>query len=813
MNRKYSILVLLLVLVLVFLPAACGRKEQTGPPPSADVPAEPSPSKEPEEEKKLVVGYSGFSEKFSPFFASSPGDADVAHMTQVYLLELDREGRILLNGIEGETVPYNGVDRFYRGIANCKVTENADGTVVYDLTLRDDILFSDGTLMTADDVIFNMYVYADPAYDGSAAFNTLPISGLEEYRAGMSSLWSLILADIAAGKDTSASKYYNAENAADFKKAFQTAGIAFTREIVDFCVANYLAEYAETATGFTADEVRANPGLQVAMGEYLWGYADGLGDDGLFRNIAGKTYDLKAGQYPTIEEYWELILDTYGYDLSDKGINYESVSTSISDFIGDTLLASYPELTVFVRTGDSAPNITGIEKTGDYSVRVTMDSYDAQALYHFNFDVAPLHYYGDKALYNYEKNMFGFKKGDLNGVKSVTAAPLGAGPYKFVSYKNGVVTFEANELYYKGAPKTKFILFRETSDAGKLTGVAAGTLDISDPSVSDAVVASIKDYNGGRMACNVITTVFVDNLSYGYIGIRADAVKVGKDSGSDASKNLRKAFAAMFAVYRDSVIGSYYGERAVIIQYPISCTSWAAPRPADEGYAVAYSKDAAGNPIFTDDMTNDEKFAAALEAAVGFLKAAGYTWDDAAGKFTDAPAGAELKYEFMIPACGTGDHPAFGIVTAVSAAFKDIGIDLLVNDLSDSSALWAALDAGTCAMWAAAWEADPDPDMYRIYHSDNAIGRGGTDLNYYGINDKALNELIVAARASVDQDYRKAAYRQCLDIILDWAVEIPTYQRQNVIIFSSERINMDTVTPDITVWWKWINDLEKLEMK
>ena len=76
------------------------------------------------------------------------------------------------------------------------------------------------------------------------------------------------------------------------------------------------------------------------------------------------------------------------------------------------------------------------------------------------------------------------------------------------------------------------------------------------------------------MACNVITTVFVDNLSYGYIGIRADAVKVGKDSGSDASKNLRKAFAAMFAVYHDSVIGSYYGERAVIIQYPISCTSW-----------------------------------------------------------------------------------------------------------------------------------------------------------------------------------------------------------------------------------------------
>lgn len=813
MNRKYSILVLLLVLVLVFPPAACGRKEQTGPPPPTDASAEPSPGEAPEEEKTLVVGYSGFSEKFSPFFASSTSDADVAHMTQVYLLELDRGGRVLLNGIEGETVPYNGADYFYRGVASCEVTKNSDGTVTYDLTLRDDILFSDGTPMTADDVVFNMYVYADPAYDGFAAFNTLPISGLEAYRAGMSSLWSLILADIAAGKDASAGIYYTAENAADFKKAFHTAGIAFTREIVDYCVANYLADYAETATGFTAGEVRANPGLQVAMGEFLWGYADGLGEDGLFRDDAGRTYDLKAGRYPTIEEFWELILETYGYDLSDKGINYESAATSISAFIHDTLLASYPELTVFVRTGDSAPNISGIEKTGDYSVRVTMDSYDAQALYHFIFDVAPLHYYGDKALYNYEKNMFGFKKGDLSGVRSVTAAPVGAGPYKFVSYENGVVAFEANELYYKGAPKTKHILFREVSDAEKLTGVAAGTIDISDPPASDAVAASIKDYNGGGMTGNVITTISVDNPSYGYIGIQADVVRVGKDSGSAASRNLRKAFATMFAVYRDSVISSYYGERAAVIQYPVSNTSWAAPKPADEGYAAAYSKDADGNPIYTGGMTNDENYAAALGAAVGFLKAAGYTWDDAAGKFTDAPAGAKLTYEFMIPARGTGDHPAFGIVTAVSAAFKDIGIDLLVNDLSDSSALWAALDAGTCAMWAAAWEAAPDPDMYRIYHSDNAIGRGGADSNYYGISDKVLDELIIAARTSADQSYREEAYRQCLDIILDWAVEIPTYQRQNFIIFSSGRVDMDTVTPDITVWWKWFNDLEKLEMK
>ena len=53
----------------------------------------------------------------------------------------------------------------------------------------------------------------------------------------------------------------------------------------------------------------------------------------------------------------------------------------------------------------------------------------------------------------------------------------------------------------------------------------------------------------------------------------------------------------VMAVYRDTVINSYYGDRASVIQYPISNTSWAAPRPTDEGYQNCYSKDADGNDV------------------------------------------------------------------------------------------------------------------------------------------------------------------------------------------------------------------------
>jgi peptide/nickel transport system substrate-binding protein len=82
----------------------------------------------------------------------------------------------------------------------------------------------------------------------------------------------------------------------------------------------------------------------------------------------------------------------------------------------------------------------------------------------------------------------------------------------------------------------------------------------------------------------------------------------------------------------------------------------------------------------------------------------------------------------------------------------------------------------------------------------------------YDIADPELDQLIMDARASLDQAYRKTVYKACLDIIVDWAVEVPVYQRQNAIIFSTERVNMDTVTPDITTYYGWMQEIQNLEL-
>lgn len=709
----------------------------------------------------LVIANDGMSEKFSPFFAESVPDQNIVDVTQISLVYNDRSGEFIYNGIEGETTSYNGTDYTYYGPTDLTITENEDGTVYYDFKLRDDLTFSDGEPVTADDIIFSFYVFCDPTYDGGASVYSLPIEGMEEYRSGMSTLASLLA---AAGEDNTDFTYWTEDQQNAFWDAVNDGGAAFAQEIVDYCVENGVSEEGD-----------------VAGAAAQWGF-DGLAADA------------------TAKDFFMAIGDKYGWSFT--AMEAESAGSALSDLIPEDV---YAYATEGVETGDAAANISGIQKLDDKTVRVVLTEVSAPALQTMDIQITPLHYYGDESQYDYDNNQFGFTKGDLSAIREKTTAPLGAGPYVFKSYENKTVYLEANESYYKGAPVTKELQFKETAEADKLPGVVQGTVDISDPSISKEVMAQICSENSnGEVSGDVLTTALYDNNGYGYIGINSQNVKVGDDPSSEQSKDLRKAIATVISVYRDMVIDSYYGEAAAVINYPISNTSWAAPQKSDADYEVAFSKDVDGNPIYTDGMSDDEKYAAALDAALGFFEAAGYTVTD--GKLTAAPAGAKLSYEVMIGGSGKGDHPSFGILTAASEALKSIGFDLTINDLADGTIMWDALNSETAEMWCAAWQATLDPDMFQIYHSE------GGSANYYAIYSDELDELVMEGRTNTDQAYRKAVYKEALDFIVDYAVEIPVYQRQNASVFSTQRVNVDSIPQDLTTFYSYLNEIEKIQM-
>lgn len=768
-NAKRTLALLLALVMSLSLLAGCGTQgNNSGGATTGETP--------------LVVGYSPFSSKFSPFFSETAYDQDVWVMTQLGLLTSDRTGAIIYKGIEGETVNYNGTDYTYYGPADLEVVENADGTVDYNFTLREDLKFSDGEPLTVDDVIFSMYVLCDPTYEGNSTLYAQPIVGMAEYRAGMTTL-SKALA--AAGRGNTDFTNWTEEQQTKFWDNFDKGLVPFAQEICDYVVSAGAA--AETDS--------------VAAKASQWGFT--LADDA------------------TVEDFAMAIGEKYGWIFS--AMEGETAGSALADLMDADVYNDYPVMGV--KTGESAANISGIKKIDDYHMTVTMSKIDAVAIYQLGISIAPLHYYGDKALFDYDNNSFGFPKGDLSSVRAKTTQPMGAGPYKFIKFENGTVNFEANENYFQGAPKTKYVNFLECiSDDDKLNGVTTGTIDITDPSMSADTADAIATANSnGELTGDKVTTDLVNNLGYGYIGMNSVVMSVGGEPSSQASKDLRKAFGTILSVYRDVAIDSYYGERASVINYPISDTSWAAPRPSDDGYKVAFSTAVDGSDIYTSDMSAEDKYAAAKTAALGYLEAAGYTVAD--GKVTAAPEGAKMEYEVWIPADGKGDHPSFMILTLAKDALAEIGMTLTIKDLTNSADLWTALEAQQVAMWAAAWGATVDPDMYQIYYSDVADAGSATDgqnplggsaqggSNYmYCIADPELDQLIMDARATTDQTYRKAMYKACLDIVIDWAVEIPVYQRQNAIIFSSERVNMDTVTPDITTFYGWLSEVQNIEL-
>lgn len=772
-----------------------------------------------EQQIPLVAAYSPFSEKFSPYYADTAYDKDATDLTQVSILTTDRMGGIIHNAIEGETVNYNGTDYLYTGIANTSVEyDEAADITTYTAKLKEGLKFSDGDDLTADDIIFTYYVYLDPDYVGSTTINSYPIIGLQDYQTQTSSevyekYAALVDEFFTLGRDAEvkADSNFTQEQFDAFWALEKSTWMNSVQKIVDYVNTNYLS-YAPERIGVEADKVGDKE--KVALGMALWGFGAYDAETGKFTTKSGKEFDLKNGNYPVLEDYYDETFAAYEGNIGNFWTTENTDKTDAVKAVKDAYIAEWGPKDETM-AGKGVPNISGIKKLDDLTVEIKTTGYSAPAVYSIlGAYVTPLHYYGDAAQYDYENNKFGHPFGDLSAQESNSKQPLGAGPYKFIKYENRIVYYEANENYYKGEPKTKFLQLKETQASEVAAGVQTGTVDTGELTGSKANFEMVANYNSNsEINGDVISLGLVDNLGYGYFGINADTVKVGENKASEESKALRKGLATVIAYYRKITFDSYYGEAARVIEYPISNTSWAAPQPTDEGYEVAFSKDADGNDLFLAENTFEQNEEAALQGAISWFKAAGYTFDEATGKFTAAPEGAKLSYEIIIPGDGIGDHPSFAVLTYSKATLEKIGIELKINDPTDANILWNALDAGTQELWCAAWGSTIDPDMYQVYHSSNIVGKGGSDSNHYRIEDPTLDQAILDARKSDDQTYRKATYKQALDIIMDWAVEVPAYQRKNATIFSVQRINMDTITPDMTTYWGWMAQINEILMK
>lgn len=187
MHKKF-ISLLLVAFLLVGVLAACGQKTpaenneptDTNTEQETEKPADTEDNESAERpteqgdysnEPALVLGADDFNGVFSPFFATTGYDMDIVEMVHASLIGFDRNSQPDNSGLAEYIEP--------------EEVKGEDGTIektIYTFKLKEGLVFSDGTPITADDVIFTYYVLCDPNYTGSSTIYTTPILGVNEYR-------------------------------------------------------------------------------------------------------------------------------------------------------------------------------------------------------------------------------------------------------------------------------------------------------------------------------------------------------------------------------------------------------------------------------------------------------------------------------------------------------------------------------------------------------------------------------------------------------------------------------------------------------
>ena len=806
------------------------------------------------ESTRLVLSTSELDGVFNPFYSSSAPDGSIVGMTQIGMLSSDKDGKVAY----GNDEPCVVLD--YQAVT----TNNEDGTpkeTTYYFVLKNNLKFSNGSALTMRDVLFNLYVYLDPSYYGSSTIYSTEIIGLDEYRT----------------QNTNDNVYDNFDAQFDslaedrVGRLFEALTIVYDdnegNSLNEEQMLSYLTDAMNTLknSGYDGAELYGtvvedyNLSLKYFkdMLKTNYNYSKGTAEDISFTDKNGNkvtlTTDTEAFFYNMGYITWDSKAKEFVYSLGEKCKNWSeeeainAVYTSCVPNDMSTVVYSVPELFDYfaslekqayfenIEESKKIRSISGIKyanrtesvtvngKTyevptlddngavisGNEVLQITIDKVDPKAIWNFAFTVAPMYYYSNEeqiALFDYESH-FGVEFGSIVFQDTVIknpdkiGVPVGAGPYKATTrtgdgsnvtagtFKaDNVVYFERNENFMFPV-KIKYVNYQVVSTNLMLDALYSGEVHFVEPACKQENIDSI----AARAEDGFASTPVMTN-GYGYIGINAEFVP-----------DIAVRRAIMHAINTDYAVDYYFGYSKPITR-PMTKASWAYPAGVDEK-GQYYTFDESGK-------TSKE-----------LVEAAGYTLNS---ENVYSKGNHTLKYTFTI-AGDTTDHPAYASLKRAAEILNGIGFDIEVK--TDINAL-KKLNSGDLTVWAAAWGAGVDPDMYQVYHKNSTAGSTAnwgydailspTNKNKYKTEVAIINQLstiIDDARRTLDEKQRIKFYAEALDLVMDLAVELPTYQRSDLFAYNTNIIDVNTLTPadELTpyngpmsrIWEVGLNETEK----
>lgn len=350
-----------------------------------------------------------------------------------------------------------------------------------------------------------------------------------------------------------------------------------------------------------------------------------------------------------------------------------------------------------------------------------------------------------------------FKKGDVSAILS-NMKPVGSGPYVFKGFADNIATVTANVNYFEGVPVIGTVKFQYVPEADALASLSSGVIDICNPSGSKE---NVEELDSLGLAYDL-----TDNAGYGYAGFNCN----------NLDQNIRKGLFSL--MNRRASVAGYYGSKiAQVIERPMTTVIAEYPDEATEYYAYDPAK------------------------ALEYFKAAGY--EQVNGKLVNK-AGEQLVVNAYIGGDGVGDHPAYAMYTQAAEDMAALGAELQINDVQ-FAVLQSAMNDGTADIFTLAWG-----NVNTCDKSSQFASNGGQ--NRYNVKDAKMDALLDEIMKTVDLEERKALVAEMLDLAMDLAIELPLYQRKNILAYNGDNVDLSSFPEETTAFWDYSSELWKIRM-
>jgi peptide/nickel transport system substrate-binding protein len=311
--------------------------------------------------------------------------------------------------------------------------------------------------------------------------------------------------------------------------------------------------------------------------------------------------------------------------------------------------------------------------------------------------------------------------------------PIGAGPFRFVSYTPGVVVeLERFDDYFGGPAYLDKITIREISEnTTRLTGLQTGELHMINDIPADRVAEIEGDAN--------LQVVKWFPLNWDFVNLNQAKFEPFKD------QRVRLAFD--LAIDKEALLeGALWGQGAITASpsYPTSAAYNSALTPRAQDFAQARA----------------------------LLEEAGY------------PAGT-LKVVFK----ATTNYPYHIEAAQILAEWmREIGVEMTIEQLTWAdwlSQCWVDRDFEMSMMnFFTLWESDFL--YYSLWNTEGAF-------NYRSISNPTIDELTTKARGIVDPAERAEVYKQVQQVIYDEVLDIILWFRNGTIAAQPNVMGLDTI--------------------